>query len=59
MTNKIWALPLALAGAAAIGVALTMRMGHERRKAEKRVRKEELHAWEAEGGSTAPRPVTA
>ena len=57
MTNKIWALPLALVGGAAIGVALTWRMRDQQRNLDKQQRKEDIRAWEGEGGSTAPRPA--
>jgi hypothetical protein len=48
-----WVLPLALFGGAAIGAALILRRGEERRLATKQQHKEDLQAWEGEGGSLA------
>ena len=56
--NRYWALPLALAGGVAIGAALTLRRRNERGQAGKRQHKEDLQAWEDEGGSLAT-PATA
>ncbi len=52
-----WVLPLALVGGAAIGAALTLRRGEERRLATKQQHKEDLQAWEGEGGSPAMPPM--
>lgn len=52
-----WALPLALVGGAVIGAALTLRLGEERRLATKQQHKEDLQAWEGEGGSVAMPPM--
>jgi hypothetical protein len=50
-------LPLGLFGGAAIGAALTPRRGEKRLLAAKQLNKENLHAWEGEGGSLAmPQP---
>jgi len=46
-----WVSPLALFGGAAIGAALIVRRGEERRLAMKQQHKENLQAWESEGGS--------
>jgi hypothetical protein len=55
--NGYWALPLALVGGMAIGTAIAMQRRTVRRLAGRRQRKQELHAWEGEGGSIAP-PAT-
>ena len=52
-TYRRWVLPLALFGGAAIGAALTLRRGDERRVATRQKHNEDLHAWEGEGGSVA------
>ena len=52
-TYRRWILPLALVGGAAIGAALTLRRGEERRLATKQQQQEDLQAWEGEGGSVA------
>jgi len=57
MTYRRWALPLALVGGAVIGAALTLRLGEERRLATKQQHKEDLQAWEGEGGSVAMPPM--
>jgi hypothetical protein len=54
--KKLWALPLAMAGCAAIGAALTLRLRQERRHVEKQQHKERLQSWEGEGGSPATPP---
>ncbi len=56
-TYRRWVLPLALVGGAAIGAALTLRRGEERRLATKQQHKEDLQAWEGEGGSVATPPM--
>lgn len=56
-TYRRWVVPLALVGGAAIGAALTLRRGEERRLATKRQHKENLQAWEGEGGSLAMSPM--
>jgi len=56
-TYRRWVLPLALVGGAAIGAALTLRLGEERRLATKRQHKEDVQAWEGEGGSVAMPPM--
>ena len=56
--NSRLALLLALAGGAAIGAAFMVRRGNERRHVEKRQVKQDLQAWEGEGGSLAT-PATA
>jgi len=56
-TYRRWVLPLALAGGAAIGAALTLRRGEERRLATKQQHKEDLQAWEGEGGNVATPPI--
>ena len=50
--NRLWALPLALVGGVAIGAALALRRGKGHRHA-RRQHKEDLQAWEGEGGSLA------
>ena len=59
--NRHWALPLALVGGMAVGAALALRRRDERRHATKRQHKQDLHAWEDEGGNLAtletPHPV--
>jgi hypothetical protein len=52
-TKRFWALPLALVGGMAIGTAFAMQRRTERRLAGKRQHKQDLHAWEGEGGSLA------
>ncbi len=52
-TYRRWVLPLALVGGAAIGAAFTLRRGGERRLAAKQQHKEDLQAWEGEGGNVA------
>jgi len=52
-TYRRWVLPLALFGGAAVGAALTLRRGEERRLATKQQHKEDVQAWEGEGGSVA------
>ena len=56
-TYRRWVLPLALVGGAAIGAALTLRRGEERRLATRQQHKEDLQAWEGEGGSVARPPA--
>lgn len=56
--SRIWVLPLAIAGGMAIGAAFTMRRRDDRRRADRRLHKEDVHAWEGEGGSLAA-PATA
>jgi hypothetical protein len=56
-TYRRWMLPLALVGGAAIGAALTLRRGEERRLATRQQHKEDLQAWEGEGGSVAMPPT--
>ena len=56
--KRYWALPLALAGGVAIGAAFAMQRRTERRLAGKQQHKQNLHAWEGEGGSLAT-PATA
>ena len=46
-----WALPLALLGGMAVGAALTLSKRSDHRRATKQQHKEDLHAWEDEGGS--------
>jgi hypothetical protein len=48
-----WVVPLGPFGGAAIGAALTLRRGDERRLAARQQSKENLQAWEGEGGSLA------
>jgi hypothetical protein len=50
-------MPLALVGGAAIGAALTLRRGEDLRLPTKRQYKEDLQAWEGEGGSLAMSPM--
>ncbi len=56
--KRYWALPLALAGGMAIGAAFAMQRRTERRLSGKLQHKQDLHAWESEGGSLAT-PATA
>jgi hypothetical protein len=56
-TYRRWVLPLALAGGAAIGAVLTLRLREERGLATKRQHREDLQAWEGEGGSVAMPPM--
>jgi hypothetical protein len=56
-TYRRWMLPLAVVGGAAIGAALTVRRGQARRLATKQQHKEDLQAWEGEGGSVATPPT--
>ncbi len=49
--NRHWAIPLALAGGMAIGASLTLHRRNERRQAERRQQREDIRAWEGEGGS--------
>jgi hypothetical protein len=56
--SRRWVLPLAIAGGMAIGAAFTMRRRDDRRRAERQSHKEDVHAWEGEGGSLAA-PATA
>jgi hypothetical protein len=51
--RKLWAVPLAMAGCAAVGAALTLRLRQERRHIEKQEHREGLRSWEGEGGSPA------
>lgn len=51
--NRHWALPLALVGGVAIGAALTLRRRNGRGQARKQQHKQDLQAWEDEGGSLA------
>jgi hypothetical protein len=51
--NRQWALPLAMIGGVALGAALTLRQRSARRHAENREHKEDVQAWEAEGGALA------
>jgi hypothetical protein len=55
-TYRRWVLPLALVGGAAIA-ALTLRRGDERRLKTRQQHKEDLQAWEGEGGSVAMPPT--
>ncbi|MEO8738660.1 MAG: hypothetical protein ABI537_03035 [Casimicrobiaceae bacterium] len=48
-----WALPLALIGGMAVGAALTLSRRRGHRAAKKLQHKEDLQAWEDEGGSVA------
>ena len=57
-TYRRWTLPLALAGCAAVGTALTLSRRNNRRHVAKEQHKETLRAWEGEGGSLVT-PATA
>ena len=56
--SRRWVLPLAVAGGVAIGAAFTMRRRADRSHADRPLHKEDVHAWEGEGGSLAA-PATA
>lgn len=56
--SRIWVLPLAIAGGMVIGAAFTLRRRDDRRRADHQLHKEDVHAWEGEGGSLAA-PATA
>jgi hypothetical protein len=56
-TYRRWVLPLALVGGAAIGAVLTLRLREERGVATTRQHREDLQAWEGEGGSVAMPPM--
>jgi len=51
--NGRWGLLLALAGGVALGSFLAANRRSARRQVEKLERKQDLHAWEGEGGSLA------
>ncbi|MEO8302676.1 MAG: hypothetical protein ABI724_01020 [Betaproteobacteria bacterium] len=56
--NRYWALPLALAGGVAIGAAFGLHRKAQRGQTAKLQHKQDLQAWEDEGGSLAT-PATA
>lgn len=49
--QKRWALPLALAASAAVGAAFALLSRNNRRHVATAEHKDNLHAWEGEGGS--------
>jgi hypothetical protein len=51
--HKRWALPLALAASAGVGAALALLSRDKRRHVARAQHKENLRAWEGEGGSLA------
>lgn len=51
--NGRWGLLLALAGGVALGSFIAANRRSVRRQVEKLERKQDLHAWEGEGGSIA------
>ena len=60
-----WVLPLALAASAAVGALLATLSRNKRRHVARAEHKENLHAWESEGGSlltaasALPTPIVA
>jgi hypothetical protein len=50
-THRRWALPLAVAGGAAVGAVLALLWRSKRRHVAMEQDKENLQAWEGEGGS--------
>jgi len=55
--NRRWVVALAMVGGAAVGAAITLNRRNERRHAEERQHRHDLHAWEGEGGNLAPPPA--
>jgi hypothetical protein len=53
MINSRMAALLALAGGVALGAALTLRLRRQDLHAEKRQHKQDVKAWEGEGGNHA------
>ncbi len=56
--NGRWGLLLALAGGVALGSFIAANRRSERRLAAKKERKQDLQAWEGEGGSLATAPIS-
>jgi len=63
--QKRWAFPLALAASAAVGALLANLSRNQRRHVARAEHKENLHAWENEGGglvtvaSSLPTPIVS